>query len=86
MGFIRRSRRRKTSDRVGKPDSGDDYVPELFPHVQEAVGHDRHGGHRVTQVHEIYKLEVAVIPTNQAMIRIDNHDMVYKTEAGSSMR
>src|SRR5262245_40284729 len=30
---------------------------------------------------EIYNLEVAVIPTNMPMIRIDNHDVVYKTEA-----
>ncbi len=29
---------------------------------------------------EIYNLEVAVIPTNKPMIRIDNHDVVYKTE------
>ena len=29
---------------------------------------------------EIYNLEVVVIPTNQPMIRIDNHDVVYKTE------
>jgi len=29
---------------------------------------------------EIYGLDVAVIPTNQPMIRIDNHDVVYKTE------
>ena len=29
---------------------------------------------------EIYGLEVVVIPTNQPMIRIDNHDVVYKTE------
>ncbi|HTR60966.1 MAG TPA: preprotein translocase subunit SecA, partial [Candidatus Binataceae bacterium] len=29
---------------------------------------------------EIYRLEVAVIPTNRPMIRIDNHDVVYKTE------
>ncbi len=29
---------------------------------------------------QIYNLEVAVIPTNQDMIRIDNHDLVYKTE------
>ena len=29
---------------------------------------------------EIYKLDVVVIPTNQPMIRIDNHDVVYKTE------
>ena len=29
---------------------------------------------------EIYDLDVVVIPTNQPMIRIDNHDVVYKTE------
>ncbi|MGA7871535.1 MAG: hypothetical protein WCA22_11620, partial [Candidatus Binatus sp.] len=29
---------------------------------------------------EIYGLEVVVIPTNMPMIRIDNHDVVYKTE------
>jgi len=29
---------------------------------------------------EIYKLEVAVIPTNKPMIRADHHDVVYKTE------
>ncbi|HXW83231.1 MAG TPA: preprotein translocase subunit SecA [Candidatus Binataceae bacterium] len=29
---------------------------------------------------EIYNLEVAVIPTNREMIRIDNHDVVFKTE------
>jgi preprotein translocase subunit SecA len=32
------------------------------------------------EFNEIYKLEVVVIPTNQPMIRIDNHDVVYKTE------
>ena len=30
---------------------------------------------------EIYNLEVAVVPTNQPMIREDNHDVVFKTEA-----
>ena len=30
---------------------------------------------------EIYNLDVAVIPTNMPMVREDNHDMVYKTEA-----
>ena len=29
---------------------------------------------------EIYHLDVMVIPTNQPMIRIDHHDMVFKTE------
>ncbi len=29
---------------------------------------------------KIYKLDVVVIPTNQEMIRIDEHDVVYRTE------
>ena len=31
------------------------------------------------EFYEIYKLEVAVIPTNRPMIRDDRHDLVYKT-------
>ncbi|HLZ08872.1 MAG TPA: preprotein translocase subunit SecA, partial [Chloroflexota bacterium] len=30
---------------------------------------------------EIYRLEVMVIPTNKPMVREDNHDVVFKTEA-----
>ena len=29
---------------------------------------------------EIYDLDVVVVPTNKPMIRIDNHDVIYKTE------
>ncbi len=32
-----------------------------------------------TEFFQIYKLEVAVIPTNKPMIRDDRHDLVYKT-------
>ncbi len=32
-----------------------------------------------TEFFEIYKLEVAVIPTNRPVIRDDRHDLVYKT-------
>src|SRR3954468_20938874 len=32
-----------------------------------------------TEFYEIYKLEVAVIPTNKPMVRDDRHDLVYKT-------
>src|SRR5439155_1570823 len=32
-----------------------------------------------TEFFQIYKLEVAVIPTNKPMIREDRHDLVYKT-------
>ena len=33
-------------DRAGEPDARLDHLPELFPHVPEAVGHDRHGDDR----------------------------------------
>ncbi|MCC7385704.1 MAG: preprotein translocase subunit SecA [Deltaproteobacteria bacterium] len=33
------------------------------------------------EFHKIYKLDVVVIPTNKSMIRKDNEDLVYKTEA-----
>jgi preprotein translocase subunit SecA len=29
-----------------------DHVPELFPHVQKAGGHDRHGGNRSRRVRQ----------------------------------
>jgi preprotein translocase subunit SecA len=32
-----------------------------------------------TEFHEIYKLEVSVIPTNRPVRRVDKHDLVYKT-------
>ncbi|HMG21135.1 MAG TPA: preprotein translocase subunit SecA, partial [Kofleriaceae bacterium] len=34
------------------------------------------------ELHQIYKLDVSVIPTNQPMIRKDHPDLVYKNEAG----
>src|SRR5205814_2010231 len=34
------------------------------------------------EFHKIYKLDVAVVPTNRAMIRQDHHDVVYKNEKG----
>ncbi|MEY4444046.1 MAG: hypothetical protein RL301_125 [Actinomycetota bacterium] len=35
-----------------------------------------------SEFHQIYKLGVIPIPTNRSMIRIDQPDLVYKTEAG----
>ncbi|HLZ46024.1 MAG TPA: hypothetical protein VKQ05_10150, partial [Gemmatimonadales bacterium] len=32
-----------------------------------------------TEFHEIYKLDVVVIPTNRPVRRVDKHDLVYKT-------
>ncbi|MBX3159857.1 MAG: preprotein translocase subunit SecA [Deltaproteobacteria bacterium] len=34
------------------------------------------------EFHQIYKLEVSVIPTNKPMVRKDQPDLVYKNEAG----
>ncbi|MEJ7602485.1 MAG: preprotein translocase subunit SecA, partial [Kofleriaceae bacterium] len=34
------------------------------------------------ELHQIYKLEVSVIPTNRPMVRKDHPDLVYKNEAG----
>ncbi len=34
------------------------------------------------ELHQIYKLDVAVIPTNRPMVRKDHPDLVYKNEAG----
>jgi preprotein translocase subunit SecA len=34
------------------------------------------------EFHEIYKLEVVVIPTNKPMIRVDEKDLVFRTEKG----
>ncbi|HEX7253866.1 MAG TPA: preprotein translocase subunit SecA [Thermoanaerobaculia bacterium] len=33
-----------------------------------------------SEFHQIYKLDVVVIPTNMPMIRLDNHDLVYVSE------
>ena len=35
-----------------------------------------------SEFHQIYKLGVVPIPTNRAMVRIDQADLVYKSEAG----
>ncbi|HEX2659566.1 MAG TPA: preprotein translocase subunit SecA, partial [Polyangia bacterium] len=34
------------------------------------------------EFHQIYKLDVNVIPTNRPMQRVDHHDLVYKNEKG----
>ncbi len=34
------------------------------------------------EFNKIYKLDVNVVPTNKAMIRLDHHDVVYKNERG----
>ena len=35
-----------------------------------------------SEFHQIYKLDVTVVPTNKPMLREDHHDVVYKNERG----
>ena len=52
-----------------------------FRMYKKLVGHDRHGRHRSGRVPAKSTTSKSwSIPTNQPMIRIDNHDVVYKTE------
>ena len=37
-------------DRAREPDARLDHLPELFPHVSQAVGHDRHGADRSARI------------------------------------
>ena len=39
-----------------------------------------------SEFRQIYSLDVIEIPTNKPVIRIDNHDQIYKNERGSSRR
>ena len=36
----------RREDRAREPDARDHHLPELLPHVRQAVGHDRHGRNR----------------------------------------
>ncbi len=40
----------RRGDPVREPDAGLDHLPELLPHVRQAVRHDRHGRHRGLRV------------------------------------
>ena len=63
-----------------EPDAGDDHPAELLPHVRQARRHDRHRPDRGRRARRIYKVDVVPIPTNKPMIRIDQPDLVYRTE------
>ena len=77
---------RKASRSKKRPigDARDGDVPELLPHVRQAVGHDPGTADTEAQeLHQIYKLStVSVIPTNKEIVRKDFPDLVYKNEAG----
>jgi len=69
-------------DQRGEPDPRHDHAPELLPHVRQAQRHDQAtASTEAGEFAHTYGLEVVSIPTNQAMIRIDEPDLIYKTEA-----
>ena len=68
------------ADPAGEPDARLDHLPELFPHVQEARRHDRHGGDRGRRVPWTSTISKSwKFPTNMPMVRIDDDDEVYRT-------
>ena len=50
---------------------GPDHLPELLPALQEAVGHDRHGGDRTGRSCVGLQARVVAVPTNRQVIRED---------------
>ncbi len=40
----------RRADRAREPDAGVDHLPELFPHVSQVVGDDRHGADRSARI------------------------------------
>jgi preprotein translocase subunit SecA len=70
----------KGQDRAREPDARDRHLPELLPQVQEARRHDRHADTEAEEFAKIYKLDVVVIPPNRTLRRVENPDLVYRTE------
>jgi preprotein translocase subunit SecA len=54
-------------------------IQNYFRMYQKLAGMTGTAETEETEFFEIYKLEVAVIPTNKPVIREDRHDLVYKT-------
>src|SRR5712692_1684967 len=52
----------------------------LFRMYEKLAGMTGTADTEAAEFKEIYDLDVVVVPTNQTMIRIDNHDVIYKTE------
>ena len=70
-------------DRAREPDARLDHLPELFPHVPEAVGHDRHGDDRSAGILRHLQDERGrrSRPTCRSCA-IDEDDEFYKNDAG----
>ena len=68
-------------DRAREPDARHRHLPELLPQVQEALRHDRHGRHRGRGVRQhLQARRRSCIPPNRPLRRIENPDLVYRTE------
>ena len=69
----------RRADRPRDPDARDDHDPELFPALPEALGMTGTAETEANEFHDIYKLDVVVIPTNRPIARVDMDDIIYKT-------
>src|SRR5262249_61661976 len=84
----RRCRPRGSGGRGGAPGAGKTHPPSTFVSQTYFRLYKRLPGMPGTadteagEFHEIYKLDVTVIPTNKPMVRLDNPDLVYKNEKG----
>jgi len=54
----------------------------LFRMYHKLAGMTGTADTEAAEFHQIYKLDVVMIPTNKPMIRLDNPDLVYKNEKG----
>ena len=71
----------RREDQRGEPDPRDDHAAELLPHVREALRHDRYGADGSGKSFAgTYNLQVVPIPTNKTMVRMDQQDLIYKSE------
>jgi hypothetical protein len=62
-----------------EPDARVDHVPELLPHVREAVRHDRHGRHRSVRIQRDLRPGNSRDPDQPPAQRKDKQDQIYKT-------
>ena len=66
-------------DRAGEPDARLDHLPELLPHVPEAVGHDRHGDDRGPRILRHLQDERGRDSDQRRCARVDEDDEFYKS-------
>ena len=67
-------------DQGGEPDPRHDHAPELLPPLRQARRHDRHGRDRGVRVRQHLQPAGRADPDQPPMVRIDQADLIYKTE------